>query len=201
MKKMLCLLLLFASFANAAAYVISDGDYDHGLLKIENYDTLLVTGGGAYQIDASDYSSIVVQNTAPLQVDIGGIADISLNGWSSLEIFGGEVGHLRTYSHSTTTLSGGSISKIFSYQRLNLPNPLPPHIEIICREYTANSSLVTGIWDVDNDNDGFYDTFSINLENQSGYDPVLDNIKFTIVPEPISLVLLGVGGLVVRRKR
>ncbi len=201
MEKMLCLLLLFACFANAAAYVISDGEYRNGVTLIENNDSLLVAGGGAYRIDAQNFSTIEIQNTAPLQVNVGGIASILLNDSSVLEVSGGEIGNLRIYSIASATLSGGSISKIFSYQNLNLPNPLPPHIEIICREYTANSSLVTGVWDVDNDGNGSYDTFSINLENQSGYDPVLDNIKFTIVPEPISLVLLGVGGLIVRRKK
>ncbi len=202
MKKMLCLLLLFAGFANAAAYVISDG-YKFGITKIENHDSLLVTGGGAYQIDAFNYSTIVVEDTTPLQVNVGGIAIIDISDWCSLEISGGEIGYLYIEDYyATATLSGGSINKILSFQDVYSPNDVyTPHIEIICREYTASSSLITGVWNVDNDGDGFYDTFNIELEDQPEYDPVLENIKFTIVPEPISLALLGLGGFVIRRKR
>ena len=199
MKKMLCILLLIAGFANAAAYVISDGDYDSGI-DLKNYDSLLVTGGGAYSIDAHNNSSIEVQNTAPFQIWVGGIVRIVLSGNSNLDFSGGELDSLYIDNNATATLTGGYINKIYSEQYLNYPNTVPPHIEIICREYTPSINLVTGIWDVDNDNDGFYDTFSIELKNQSGYDPVIDNIKFTIVPEPISMVLLGIGGLLIKRR-
>ena len=199
MKKMLCLLLLLAGFANAAAYVISNGDYDHGTIDLDNYDSLLVTGGGAYRVSANDYSSIVVQDTAPLQVDVGGIASIYLNDRCTLEISGGEVGSLHFYSYAIATLSGGSINKIFSFQSAYLDGSIwNPHIVIDCREHYLDGNLLTGVWDIDNDGDGEYDTFSIELKNQAGYSPVIDNIRF--IPEPCSFVLLGLGGLIIRRK-
>ena len=200
MKKMLCLILMFAGFANAAAYVISDG-YHFGTTYIENSDSLLVTGGGLDFINASDYGLIVVQNTAPYEPDKGGIGAIDLYGWSSLEIYGGEINNLHINGNSTASLYGGSIEDIYSYQNAYSQNVWTPHIEIICRDYDDTiANLVTGTWDVDNDGDGFYDTFSIELKNQDGYDPVIDNIKFTIIPEPCSLILLGLGGFLVKRR-
>ncbi len=197
-KMMLFMLLLFAYSVNAM--VISD-TYEYGV-SLYNNDSLLVTGGGADSINAYDYATINIENTLPLQIDVGGIVDITLNYNSKLTMEGGEVEIIDLFEYSTATLSGGSIHKIFSYQDAYSPNQVhQPHIEIICREYDDSvANLITGIWDVDNDGNGFYDTFSIELKNQSGYDPVIDNIKFTIVPEPCSLVLLGLGGLLIRRK-
>ncbi len=197
-KMMLFMFLMFTCSLNAM--VISD-TYEYGV-SLYNNDTLLVTGGGADEIDAHNHSIIEVENTAHLQIDVGGIETITLDDYSQLFFDGGEMNSLYIEDYSTATLSGGSINKIFSYQDAYSPNQVhQPHIEIICREYDDSvANLITGVWDVDNDGDGSYDTFSIELKNQSGYDPVIDNIKFTIVPEPCSLMLLSLGGLILRKK-
>ncbi len=199
MKKMLCILLLLAGITNAAAYAISDS-YEYEVSLYGN-DSIEVTGGGADHIEAFNYATINIIDTAPLQANIGGIEAITLNDNTTLSVLGGYIDRLYLEEYSKATLSGGSINKIFSYQDAYSPNQVyQPHIEIICREYDDSvANLITGIWDVDNDGDGSYDTFSIELKNQTGYDPVIDNIKFTIVPEPCSLVLLGLGGLLIRR--
>ncbi len=198
MKKMLCILFLLTCSINAM--VISE-TYEYSVI-LDNNDTLLVTGGGAESIIANGNSEITIQNTAEYEFGVGGIASISISGNSMLGVLGGDINDFNIYSYSTATLSGGSINKIFSYQDAYSPNQVhQPHIEIKCREYDDSiANLITGVWDVDNDGDGSYDTFSIELKNQTGYDPVIENIKFTIVPEPCSLVLLGLGGLLIRKK-
>ncbi|HML76012.1 MAG TPA: PEP-CTERM sorting domain-containing protein, partial [Anaerohalosphaeraceae bacterium] len=67
---------------------------------------------------------------------------------------------------------------------------------IICKDYSFNSmtSKLTGTW-TDNT------TFNIQLVNQTGYSPAIDNIKFTIIPEPATLLLLGLGGVLLRRRQ
>ena len=77
-------------------YVISD-TYEHGTLFLNN-ESLLVTGGGAYEIIAREYSYIEVQGTAPLQVDVGGIGSLLLDDNSAMNYFGGETGGIRFYT-------------------------------------------------------------------------------------------------------
>ena len=45
--------------------------------------------------------------------------------------------------------------------------------------------------------------FNIQLidRTQYGYSPAIDNIKFTIIPEPMSMGLLALGGLLIRRRK
>lgn len=117
-------------------------------------------------------------------------------------MFNGELGSFRIYDSAEAIFRGGRIDYIRSYQYVGWVGRdwVGPHIEIICRDYAATSSLVTGTWNTDNNNDGLWDTFSIQLLNQSGYSPVLSNIKFTVIPEPSALLLLGLGSLLMRRR-
>jgi hypothetical protein len=68
--------------------------------------------------------------------------------------------------------------------------PADRHIQIICKswEYDSITTHLTGVW-ADNS------AFSIQLDSFWAY----DNMNFTIVPEPMSLGLLALGGLLVRR--
>lgn len=191
-----CTSMSFADFD----YIISN-TFEFGV-EIEGNETLLVTGGGADQIDAYDSSYIEIQNTPPYQFNVGGIHDLNLLDSSSLHFYDGEIVGLDIYSDATAVLEGGHISFIESLQDVwewdyGVDPPewvFNPHIEIKCNTYNFNSStnLLTGTW-LDNS------AFSINLKDRSGYDPVIDNIFFT--PEPASLALLGLGGFLLRRKR
>jgi len=67
------------------------------------------------------------------------------------------------------------------------------------RDYVFNPATmrITGTWED-------YTTFNIKLLDQSSdprYDPAIDNIKFTLVPEPVTMVLFAFGGLLLHRKK
>jgi hypothetical protein len=189
MKKQIVLLtvMLMTHAANAAFdFTLSGTEYNSMVL---NNQSLLVTGGGAGQITALDNSYVEVWGTTPL-AQFSGIYSMNLARNSTLNYYGGETGAISIYEQATAVLEGGRIDYIASHQYLG-----SPHIEMVVKDYSYNpgTNLLTGIWGDDT-------AFSIELVDQAGYDPVIDNIAFTVVPEPMTLLLFGLGGLVIRRK-
>jgi len=200
MKRVLIHLILLGFCAplsfGAFDYTIST-TYRYTTLTL-NSNTLLVTGAGAYSIEAFGSSYIEVQNTAPLQQFVGGIYDLTLHDNSTMNFHAGEMGNFLIKDNASTVFRGGLINSIASYQYVYWLNgqPVDQHIEMIVKNYSYNTSTkkLTGTWADDT-------TFNIQLYNQTGYDTVINNIKFTIIPEPTTFTLLSLGGLVLRRKK
>ena len=149
---------------------------------------------------AYDFSYVEVQTTAPLQVNVGGINSLILNKNSTMNYFGGETGGIRFYDDARAVFEGGRIDYISSYQR-PLSGDWPPsywdkHIEIICKDWSWNelTNLLTGTWADDT-------AFSIQLVDQTGYHPAITNIEFTIIPEPVTIALLAIGAVFLKKKR
>jgi len=184
------LICCLVSTTFAYDYVIDSGFV--GALTLEDSETLLMTGGGIDRLNLYDHTAATIQGTSPLGEFIGGIWLLELNNSSHLDFSGGQL-HVIDFDHdSTATFSGGRIDEIQSDQLVTLD----PHIEIICRDYSwyASTNILTGTWED-------YTTFNIQLFNQTPYTPVIENIKFTIVPEPFSLLLLAAGGTLLTRRR
>ena len=168
---------------------------------------LMIDEGGDNMLTLYDFSSATIEGTSALEQGVGGIMVILATTDSHLDFLGGELGTLSMGNDATATLSGGWIVSIDSTQSTLrwdyevdpaelVPNP---HIEMIVNEYSfsaydIDTDILTGLWADDS-------AFSIYLENRSGYDPVIDNISFTIVPEPATLALIGLGGLLIRRRK
>jgi hypothetical protein len=183
------LILYLASTSLAYDYTIDSG-YTPGL-TLQNSKTLLMTGGGIGSLTLDNYgTSATIQGTSALAQGIGGAWEILVAG--HLDVSGGEIHEITLDDDGTAILSGGLIEQIYSQQWV-APDP---HIEIICRGWNWNTptNILTGTWED-------YTTFNIRLFNQTPYTPVIDNIKFTIVPEPLSLLLLAAGGTLLSRRR
>jgi hypothetical protein len=115
-------------------------------------------------------------------------------------VYGGQVHELDMNYSANALLQGGRIDKIYSYQSawktegqppVLVPNP---HITMICQSdwtYNLQSKMLKGNW-----LDG--STFNIQLVDIAGYSPVIENIQF--VPEPITLLLLAVGSVIIRKR-
>ncbi|MCX5636987.1 MAG: PEP-CTERM sorting domain-containing protein, partial [Planctomycetota bacterium] len=151
-------------------------------------------------LTCKDFSVAEIKNTTSLSVyPPGGIWDLGLWGWSRLKFSGGEISWIDIGGNATATLSGGKIGTIRSGYMWGGWGP----IEIICRDYSYNptSKKLAGTWNVDNNNDGQFDAFNIQLVDAGGYyDTTINNIKFTIIPEPLTLILFGLGGLFLQRR-
>jgi hypothetical protein len=182
-------------------YIITEGDFVG--LSLDDHQALLMTGGGGDSLSLSDWSYGKIQNTSPYSVyPRGGIREILLMGYSHLDFYNGDVFTLSLSAYSTAAIYGGQFSEIMSGQSawkhagdppVQVPNP---HIEIVCRDwlYNAANKRLTGTW-------GDFSAFNIKLLDVQGYSPTIDNIQFTIIPEPMSLMLLALGGLLLRRNQ
>ena len=144
----------------------------------------------------------MIEGTDPLIDEFtGGIWRIDIGGYSYLDFSGGEVHEFDIHSYSHAVFSGGRIDEIWSFQSAwtYAGEPLElvpdPHIEIECLDWDWDdiTNVLTGTW-------ADFSTFDIQLVDRVGYDPVIENISFTIVPEPASLLLIAAGGLMLRRK-
>ena len=195
MKKILPLFLLSIFLVSVSFgeiifdYTIS-GTYVGGIFQL-NSESLLVTGAGADQIDAKGESYIEVQNTLPLEDFVGGIYGLILDDLSTMNYYGGETNIFSIYDDAEALFSGGRIDYIRSYQDSDIFKHITFVVDLDSIDLTGD--LLTGDWL------GGGGSFSITLLDQAGYDSVYSNINF--VPEPATLLLLALGGLVLRRHR
>ena len=198
---------------HAAIYNIGPGD-NFGNLGLVDYDTLLMTGGEGHNLSLGDWTIATIENTAPL-IDqySGGIWAVTTTSYSIFNFSDGEINSLETagdstvnmsggiltslemHSESTAHISGGWIDTLKSNQSLffdHSDEQFHGRINIYCLdwEYDPVGSLLTGTWEDSS-------TFNINLID-IGTVPTYDYIEFHIIPEPATLFIFALGGLLLR---
>ena len=190
MKHLIILLsLLLSSAAFATDYVFGPGD-EFGVLTLTDHDTLFMTGGGGHDLNLLGWSTGVIEDTDTLVGPYeGGIWELDTGSYAELTINGGEFYEVGAHGESLIYLHGGDI-----FGGLTVYNSTAwVHIY----GYGFNNdpfggSPLTGFWADDT-------AFSINLVDDGI--PTYDQIVFHIVPEPATLLMLGLGGLVLRKRR
>ncbi len=192
MKKIIVILMLFvmATGAWAVDYEITWGDDSPGL-DLRNYDTLLMTGGTTHDINMGGWSIGIIEDTDPIDIPetAGGVFEITTASYSELTINGGEFYELDLHGESIANLHGGQIFggltvsnstawvNIYGYAFNNDPFPGSP---------------LTGYW-------ASGTPFSINLVDSTI--TTYDQLIFHEIPEPASIILLGLGGLLLRKRK
>ncbi len=210
MIKCLCILICLLSVPciSSGAIIDSDvandgylvaGEYEYGDVQVTENSVLTVNGGGAFGVLAKNYSHIEIKSTSlPLSGDIngGGVWSIYMNDYSTLNFSGGATNLITTKKNSMVYLSGGQIKLIASQQKVT---PNNEHIIIDCREHNwlwenGQKSGISGKWW-----DGT--EFTINfIDDDFGFFPAtFNNIK--VLPEPASMLLLGLGGVLIKKRR
>jgi len=199
-RTILCIFFAFSFPMALAGYsdgYIIDGEYE-GSITWRSYDPpLVVDGGGAVRISVRDSGCLEVRSTStPLGVGIGGVYDILLYNHSQLLYVDGITELIDVGDNVKAILKGGSINYIRSMKFTN--NGTDQNVDLYCLpgwSWISDNSLlgITGQWW-----DG--SSFSIKFINDFDYDPAWTNINI-ITPEPTTLLLLGLGGLLLRRKR
>jgi hypothetical protein len=136
-----------------------------------------------------DWSTATIEDTAPLIGPYnGGIWQLNTHSYSELTVEGGEIQYLEAHHESLINLFGGQILgdltvfhdtawvHIYGYGFNNDP---------------FLGSPLTGFWADDT-------AFSINLVDDtiSTYDQII----FHEIPEPATLLLLGLGAITIRRR-
>jgi hypothetical protein len=172
---------------------LTEGEYVSHAIP-EGNEELFIEGGGAFRISAEDYSYLEVQYTSdpdPTWND-GGITDIMLSDNSELLYLDGITQEITVGKNAKAYLKGGRIDYITIGDHPSYSHELI----IYCRAgYQMNSSGISGLWA---NGTGFDIEF---IDVGSPYPPTWQGIDIVIVPEPTTLLLFGLGGLLLRRKR
>ena len=187
-----CTQVMFAGYSDG---FITAGEYEFGVTWRTFDPPLIVDGGGAYDILVRDNGRLIVKSTStPLQRYVSGVYDILLGNNAQLLYLGGVTEYIQIGQNTTATLKGGSINyiKTMRYPSSN------ENVFIYARDgwsWIDNDPLkgIQGNW---------LDTgtfFSIEFINDFDYGPVWQNIK--VIPEPATLLFIGIGSLLLRRRK
>ena len=193
-------LFIFIIGICATSFATVDYDYVFGPgddldKSFNSYEKILIEGGGGYRLSLEGHSTTKIVGTDFLTENTG-LQEILMLSYATLDFKGGEVGEIVTNDYCILNLTGGSINYLESRQTASyitiacLPGYL--YTPVVNPNYAG---ILTGQW-----SNG--DAFSIKLVDAGGdYNTTYENITFNVVPEPLTIALLGLGSLFIRRKR
>ena len=171
----------------AATQIVTDGYFSS--ITIDNNDTLLMTGGGGGSIWGRDNSIIDIRGTSwPYVWGESGIDQIVMNDNSQLYFSGGSLRYLGATGNATVILTGGWIKEINAYYPA--PRRPEPYYDLLPARLTYEDYYLSGLW---------LDGSAFNIKytpRPSEYTGQPDDH-----PRTGNLMLFGLGGVVMRRKR
>jgi hypothetical protein len=214
MKKAITLLTLMFLCGHACALTVFNTDGQildgetHDYVRVYGGSTLDMSGGIVTEFLSLRDSSIINVSGGSIShlgnsythdghVNISGnvvIDNVTINGSASVSLNNGNLNTVEIYSDGGTDIIGGTINGyLLASSQVNIYgygfnyDPFGG---------SNDGGQLTGFWMDDS-------AFSIDLKNYGGGDfPVgitYDNLN--LVPEPVTLALFGLGGLLIRRRR
>ncbi len=194
---------IYDSNGLASDGIISDGEYGTNV-QVSEDSILTVTGGGAEQIRLFDNSHLEIISTKTPLSDYyeggGGIYYITPSDNSTVTFSGGIANYIYVLKDAAAIINGGQVNLIRSIQKPTAGET----ITIECREGWSwlydNEGEINGIagqwYKYGNDE------FSIKFLNDTivySFPDTWTHVK-VVTPEPATIVLLTLGGVIMKRR-
>ncbi len=181
--------------------ILSKGEYG-GHVIVTDLSEITVSDGGANWIDIQDYSHLEVTSTSkPLISNESGVNNIYISDNSTVTFSGGIANYIYVLKDAAAIINGGQVNLIRSIQKPTAGET----ITIECCEgwswlYDNEGEIngITGQW-YKYGNDEFSIKF-LNDTIQYKYPDTYTHVK-VVTPEPATIVLLTLGGLLAKRNR
>ncbi len=159
-----------------------------GTIKLYNDSSATLSGGEVSRIDLSNNSALTVSG--------GKVSDMIFTAHNNLvNVGGGVINRIYLNGSAKAVLTGGDIGTL--QIGLNISSTTPPTYTIFCDLDSLNRTYSNGVLSRIEGNwlDG--SDFDIEIASRLG-NPTSSFIQF--IPEPATMLLLGLGGLLIRRK-